>query len=266
MPANRFCKRDAAADIFSAVRRIRRSCHKANLPPHRHRENRMLDSVRVRLTLWYSLVLAFVLVLLAVFTYFLYWRSISQRTDTGLSELADAFVTTFHAELKDETGPDAVKNAAHVAMLEHRFRDTVIAVLGPANNIVESSLELPRVSSSSREPITADLFSSKDFQSLVRETSSDPSGFRNVPGGRAGFRAFARQVRAAGQNFTLVVLQSLHPQQEMMEAIRDTFLWAIPIALLLAGIGGYFSPERASLRLQPWPRRPATWARKIFTT
>ena len=138
----------------------------------------MLDSVRVRLTLWYSLVLAFVLVLLAVFTYFLYWRSISQRTDTGLSELADAFVTTFHAELKDETGPDAVKNAAHVAMLEHRFRDTVIAVLGPANNIVESSLELPRVSSSSREPITADLFSSKDFQSLVRETSSDPSGFR----------------------------------------------------------------------------------------
>ena len=205
----------------------------------------MLDSVRVRLTLWYSLVLAFVLVLLAVFTYFLYWRSISQRTDTGLSELADAFVTTLHAELKDETGPDAVKNAAHVAMLEHRFRDTVIAVLGPANNIVESSLELPRISSSSREPITADLFSSKDFQSLVRETSSDPSGFRNVPGGRAGFRAFARQVPAAGQNFTLVVLQSLHPQKEMMEAIRDTFLWAIPIALLLAGIGGYFLARKS---------------------
>ena len=73
----------------------------------------MLDSVRVRLTLWYGLVLAFVLVLLAVFTYFLYWRNIQQRTDTGLAELADAFVTTFNAELSVETGPDAVKNAAH---------------------------------------------------------------------------------------------------------------------------------------------------------
>src|SRR5215468_5053604 len=174
MPASRFCKRDAAAATFCVVHQIRRNHHMSNLPTPRHRENRMLDSVRVRLTLWYSLVLAFVLVLLAVFTYFLYWRSISQRTDTGLSELADAFVTTLHAELQDETGPDAVKNAAHVAMLEHRFRDTVIAVLGPANNIVESSLELPRIGSS-REPITADLFTSKDFQSLVRETSSRPS-------------------------------------------------------------------------------------------
>jgi two-component system, OmpR family, sensor kinase len=204
----------------------------------------MLDSVRVRLTLWYSLVLAFVLILLAVFTYLLYWRSTAQRTDTGLSELADAFVTTFHAELKDDTGADAVKNAAHVAMLEHRFRDTVIAVLGPANDIVESSLELPRISSS-RENVTADLFSSKDFQSLVRETALHPSGFRTVPGGRAGFRAFARRVPAAGQNFTLVVLQSLHPQREMMEDIRDTFLWAIPITLVLASIGGYFLARKS---------------------
>jgi len=204
----------------------------------------MLDSVRVRLTLWYSLVLAVVLVLLAVFTYFLYWRSIAQRTDAGLAELADAFVTTFHAELKDETGPDAAKNAAHVAMLEHRFRDTVIAVLGPRSNIVESSLELPRINTS-RELVTADLFSSRDFESLVRETASHPSGFRDVPGGRAGFRAFARQVPAAGQNFTLVVLQSLHPQQEMMEDIRDTFLWAIPIALVLASMGGYFLARKS---------------------
>jgi len=169
----------------------------------------MLDSVRVRLTLWYSLVLAFVLVLLAVFTYFLYWRSISQRTDTGLVELADAFVTTFHAELKDESGPDAVKNAAHVAMVEHRFRDTVIAIFGPAHDIVESSLELPRIGSAP-ERLTADLFSSNDLQSLVREAASRPSALGYVPGGRGGFRAFARQLPASGENFTLVVLQSLH--------------------------------------------------------
>jgi heavy metal sensor kinase len=205
----------------------------------------MLDSVRVRLTLWYSLVLAVVLVLLAVFTYFLYWRNISQRTDTGIVELADAFVTTFQAELKDETGTDAVKNAARVAMVEHRFRDTAIAVLGPAHQIVASSLELPSVGSS-REQIPADLFSSNDLHSLVRETASRPSVLGYVSGGPAGFRAFSRPLPAAGQNFTLVVLQSLHPQQEMMGDIRNTFLWAIPVALLLASIGGYLL-ARASL-------------------
>jgi len=204
----------------------------------------MLDSVRVRLTLWYSLALAFVLVLLAVSTYFLYWRSISQRTDTALVELADAFVTTFKAELKDETGPDAVKNAAHVAFVEHRFRHTVIAILDPANHVLVSSLELPRISSS-REHISPDLFASSGFQSLLGEVASHPSALGFVPGGHGGFRAFARRLAAAGQNFTVVVLQSLHPQQEMMEDIRDTFLWAIPIALLLAGVGGYFLARKS---------------------
>ena len=36
----------------------------------------MLDSIRVRLTLWYTLVLALVLVLLAAFTYLVYWRNV----------------------------------------------------------------------------------------------------------------------------------------------------------------------------------------------
>lgn len=204
----------------------------------------MLDSVRVKLTLWYSLVLAFVLVLLAVFTYFLYWRSISQRTDTGLSELAGAFVTTFNAELKDLTGADAVKNAGHEAMLEHRFRDTVIAVIDPSGGVQQSSLELP-TTGPSRERITGDLFSSKEFHSLVAETGSRAYAFGNVPGGKDGFRAFARPLQAADRNYTLVVLQSLHPQREMMDDIRDTFLWAIPIALLLAGVGGYFLARKS---------------------
>jgi len=204
----------------------------------------MLDSVRVRLTLWYSLVLAFVLLLLAVFTYFLYWRSISQRTDAGLVELADAFVTTFHAELKDETGTDAVKNAAHVAMLEHRFRYTAIALFSPTRQFLESSLELPTIGPS-REQIPANLFSSSDLESLVTEAASHRSALRSISGGRGGFRAFVRPLPAAGQNFTLVVLQSLHPQQEMMEDIRNTFLGAIPVALILASIGGYFLARKS---------------------
>ena len=50
----------------------------------------MLDSVRARLTLWYSVVLGLVLVLLAVLTYFLYWHNTAQRTDSNITEISEA--------------------------------------------------------------------------------------------------------------------------------------------------------------------------------
>jgi heavy metal sensor kinase len=43
----------------------------------------------------------------------------------------------------------------------------------------------------------------------------------------------------------LVVLQSLHPQVEMLDDIRETFYWAIPFALLLASLGGYFLARKS---------------------
>src|SRR5260370_42361911 len=68
------------------------------------RKNPMLDSVRSRMTLWYSGLLGLFLVLLAGLTYFLYWHNSLQSTDSNLLELSDTFVTTFNAELKDATG------------------------------------------------------------------------------------------------------------------------------------------------------------------
>ena len=63
----------------------------------------MLDSVRVRLTLWYSAVLAFALLALAGAIYLLLARNAVQSTDSNLSELADAFLTTVDAELESDT-------------------------------------------------------------------------------------------------------------------------------------------------------------------
>jgi len=197
----------------------------------------MLDSIRVRLTLWYTLVLALVLVFLAVSTYLLYGRSLAQRTDSGIVELSSAFATTFIAELADNTGADAPKNAAREAMLEHRFRGTLFALLDTNGNILESSLDLPP-SPDVRLDRAADLLTS--FREVASQQGSDPIVLRTLHAGRGAFRACARPVVTSNGNYTLVVLQSLHPQMESLEDIRHTFYWAIPIALLLACIGGYF--------------------------
>ncbi|MBA2340823.1 MAG: sensor histidine kinase, partial [Pyrinomonadaceae bacterium] len=53
----------------------------------------MFDSVRARLTLWYTGVLALVLVAFAVTSYFFLDHTLDQRTDNSLAEMARAFVS-----------------------------------------------------------------------------------------------------------------------------------------------------------------------------
>ena len=98
----------------------------------------MVDSVRVRLTLWYTAVLAVVLVALSLITYFIFWQSTVQRTDVNLAELSNAFLTTLDAEISDQSGPDAFKLAGQVAVTEHRFRDQLL--LRPAATTARSQI------------------------------------------------------------------------------------------------------------------------------
>jgi heavy metal sensor kinase len=203
----------------------------------------MLDSVRLRLTVWYTAAVAVVLILLACLTYFLYARNIAQRTDSNLVELTDAFTTTFNAELPAEIGSDAPQKAAREAMLEHRFRGVVFVFLDDRGQPLLSSLELP-AGAFSIEHLTPEFFASPGFLAL-RSLAGSPRPFRTIHAGRSGFRAYARTLSAAGRAYILVVLQSRHPQHELLQDIRSTFLLIIPIALLLAGLGGYFLARKS---------------------
>ncbi|HVM74242.1 MAG TPA: ATP-binding protein [Candidatus Saccharimonadales bacterium] len=199
----------------------------------------MLDSIRVRLTLWYTLILGLALISLTGFSYFLYGRSLMQRTDSAIVELSSAFATTFHAELADSFGPDAPRNAAREAMLEHRFRDTLFVVLDSNGNVLASSFDLPSTENL-RMDRRSDFLSSASFRDFAAVHQPDPTALRTLPGTRGGFRASARSMVTPAGNYTLVVLQSLHPQKELLGDIRHTFYWVIPAALLLACVGGYF--------------------------
>src|SRR2546429_7248732 len=76
----------------------------------------MLDSIRTRLTLWYTGVLALVLVVLFVITYLVFLRSVQGRMDTDLSELSKAFLATVRAELEDQT-----RSEEHTSELQSRL-------------------------------------------------------------------------------------------------------------------------------------------------
>ena len=199
----------------------------------------MLDSVRVRLTLWYTGLLALFLVLLSLITYFIFWRSTLQRTDSNLAELSEAFLTTVQAEMEDGHGPEAAKLAVKEAIVEHRFRDHVFVVFDAKGSVLTSSQDLPN------EVSPPSLFTSASFRELLNDTVGERRLFRNVEGGRSGYRGVARKFPLKGQTYTLVILQSVHPQAEMLEEVRYTFGWVIPIAIVLASAGGYFLARKS---------------------
>jgi two-component system OmpR family sensor kinase len=199
----------------------------------------MLDSVRVRLTLWYTGLLALFLVLLSLVTYFIFWRSTLQRTDSDLAELSEAFLTTVHAEMQDNFGPDAPRLATQEAIVEHRFRDHVFAVFDSTGALLTSSQDLPN------EAVHAGLLSSAPFQRLLADSGGADHLFRNMGGGHSGYRAFIRKFPLKGETYTLVILQSLHAQREMLEEVRATFAWVIPVAIVLASAGGYFLARKS---------------------
>jgi len=95
------------------------------------------------------------------------------------------------------------------------------------------------------ESSPAGLLTSPSFRKLVGDSEGTERLFGKVKGGRNGYRGLVRKFPLKGQTYTLVILQSLHPQEEMLEEVRHTFDWVIPISVALASVGGYFLARKS---------------------
>ncbi len=206
----------------------------------------MLDSVRVRLTVWYSAVLAVVLVLVSATTYLIVRKSSMERTDADLEVLSDSFLVTFQDELADTPGTrtSAVSSAARQAMVEHRSNSDAFVVVGPGGEISVTSSEAIASGESPNSSLTRAL-ASGDFHHFAKTSQSKEVNLETIRGEHSRFRAYSRQFNANGQNYLLIILHSLHVQNEMLETIRLTFTWMILVGLLLAGTGGYFLARKS---------------------
>jgi heavy metal sensor kinase len=204
----------------------------------------MLDTLRVRLTLWYSIVLALLLLLFSLTSYFLFSRAANRRTDADLTELANSFLVTFQDELKDPEKAGGLRAAARQAMLEHHVRGDTILIVDAVGKFAASSADLTPASAPANFFASRALASSS-FQNFMVVASQSDQRFQSIAGEKGGFRAYSRRFSADSQNWLLVILRSLHAQQEMLQQIRVAFAWLIPLGVLLAGCGGYFLARRS---------------------
>jgi two-component system, OmpR family, sensor kinase len=222
---------------------------------------KMFSSVRTRLTVWYSAVLAVVLVVVCLTTYVIVRQTSMQRTDADLAALADSFLATFQAELAGEgTGPArTLVPPAHQAMIEHRSQNDAFVVLGPDGGRIAASSDAA-LSDEAVNPLLARAVDSEQFRHF--ESQAAEHDFETIRDGRARARLYTRLFEADGKTLTLIILHSLRAQHEVLETIQLTFVWMILLGLLLAASGGYFLARKS---LQPVAAM-GTQARRIGAT
>src|SRR5262249_33156454 len=198
----------------------------------------MLSSVRIRLTLWYTAAMTVILVVLAAATYVVLARNVIHRADANATELANSFLATVDAEMRDAGSP-GLSQSVGAALSEHQFRDVTFVVLGPQGDLLglsESDRPFGAPEDLNRGAVVAPL------RSLL---SSPADPFRNVRVAERRYRSYVHPFMVTGHSATLIVLQSLRRQNEFLETLARTFVIVIPMAILLAGTGGYLLARRS---------------------
>lgn len=201
----------------------------------------MFNSIRIQLALWFTGVMALVLIIFAVSAYWFLDTTLRRQTDRTLKELSNTVADAIESEredrdqkaLQDEENIKAIREATE----DIRFRNYQIFVFDVAGNVV--SLEnKPR----QEESLTAEQISglTNRFSNLSKESS-----FYTLRAGNLDFRAYAAKRSLDGQSFNVFVTHPLDEEYELLERFRNILLISVPVALILASFGGYFLARKS---------------------
>jgi heavy metal sensor kinase len=218
----------------------------------------MFDTVRVRLTLWYTGVLALVLIVFAVSAYLFLSSTLDRRTNDSLTEMFRAFAETLSAEQREmQTGagrvvsPDAqgqiqpanVDAAVIEAASEYHLRDYQFVIYDESRRIVAASSGFGIERKETKAPVWTIPPIASGLTKLLDGLAGKPDdahAYATLSDGDDELRAMARTLRTAGRSYTLVVMRSLDEQEDIIERASGALLVGIPLALVLASVGGYF--------------------------
>ena len=193
-------------------------------------------SLRLRLTVWFTLVLGATLVAFAVGSYGIFARVLRQRTETFVGDALTAFSRELTAERR--MLPDA-GTAARKTVEEVRFRDLQIVITDSAGRIVALGAGV-------QEPAHERDRLPLDLNRLTQSLRSMPwvPDTRTLPDAQGGFLVVARPFVLDGTALRLAAVYPLHDVQVVLDRIRAAFLVVIPLLLAAAAAGGFFLARR----------------------
>lgn len=201
----------------------------------------LLNSMRARLTFWYTGVLALVLLIFAVSTYGYLARAARQRTDDSLSDTLGSFVSNFNNELNDENHrpADAVKEAAQA----FHFPDRQVIVFDERRNVVIKSEMSASAALASRWFTTP--AAQPQLRDLLDAAAHSGRAYATLLDSKTSMRVLAVAVPAGESQYLFVVVNPLRDQERALAQARQAFYLAVPLALLLASLGGYLLARKS---------------------
>jgi heavy metal sensor kinase len=186
-----------------------------------------IETVRGRLTAFYITALAAALIIVGGLIYVLLARALYVRIDDSLYALVEITVTSLTHDLAE--GQD-VTDAARSTAAELSSRQQMLAIYDGAGRLLaeegrddDLTITLPAL-----ETIpTDDAF----LRTVIEERDPDDR-----------HRLALRRVIIPSHNARYIVVagSSLEPTDEELESLREILAYVVPLALLLAGIGGWF--------------------------
>lgn len=193
----------------------------------------MFDSVRTRLTLWYTGVLAMALIIFCVSTYYLLSNKLHQKLDAEVRTTIEGISRLLVYELSEG---EKETQALHSALSEHYFPNQAAAIFDAEGHLLTEKplannfhAEVPARASTATEII--------ELVSLPYKGTT-PNG---------SVRVAVQRVKAPNENksYVIVVSQPLKSLSNELAILRDILLASVPVALLLAGLGGWFLARKS---------------------
>jgi signal transduction histidine kinase len=196
-------------------------------------------SVRARLALWHTAILAALLAASGAVSVALLRTTNATRTDRDLLDTGNAFRSELVAERAELP---TLRQAAAEALNAFRFNDVAVAVFDSTARIIggralaEPATNTEEVPPSFRPSAIPGLLGATFGRSPSLVTLADPEG---------GYRVLVSPMTLAGERLTVAVARSLHQDSEAIEDAGAAFALIAPLVLLLAGIGGWFLAGRS---------------------
>jgi heavy metal sensor kinase len=196
--------------------------------------------MRSRLTLWYTCVLALVLVVFASAAYAYLARAARERTDQSLADDARSLALNLAAEFEeDQTGDNAALEVAR----DFQFLDRQAFIFDEQGRAVTSSVAPAGGRGRDSWPDVAAL--AQSLAGLAEAARGPGRAYTTAHFGWSSVRAYAERTSIRGKTFFVAVAQSRRGQEEELARVRRAFYVAVPFGLLLASLGGYFLARKS---------------------
>jgi heavy metal sensor kinase len=178
----------------------------------------VFNSFRLQLTAWYVLFFTLLLGGFSAFLYFLLARNLGARVDNSVASSIDTVSTLLAAELDELNGNSHA--AAGEIVQELRLPSAYVAIYEDGR-LLDCAAPL---------------------RNLVLPLAP---GVSALPFGAHGARMAVRPYRWKARNFTIAVVEPFDAAATQLDELRRVLYIAMPLAILIAGLGGYLLASKS---------------------